>query len=450
MNTLKRTSIVQCLLLFCLGVISHRLLNELIRTEILMIALIGICILCTRFPRFTLVAAFTLGVVWVNLVSSLLLVQSIPDNLQKQDVLIIGNVVSPPVKYSGYTRFDFLIEEIQYQGQSYTRQRKARLKVYHDMQGIEVDQKWQFIARLKHPHSLQNPGSRFNYETYLFENRIRVTGYVRNESENRMLNEGSRILSIAKIRGDISQYINQNFVQYPHRNVLSALIVGIRSNLDDTDWTVLQNTGTIHLVAISGLHIGLVSGLIMGIVAFVWRFAMVLHNRISAATLSVVFGVLSGTGYAFLAGMTIPTRRALVMLSVMAVILILRRKATAFETLVLVLTVVIVIDPLSPLSTGFWLSFGAVSIIVVSVFRLTSTDLISKNIRVVQLSKWLVVQLALSFGLAPLLLLIFNQISLVSPIANLIAIPVIGFVVVPLGLSGLLLQLSGFANYGGA
>ena len=135
------------------GVISHRLLNELIRTEILMIALIGICILCTRFPRFTLVAAFTLGVVWVNLVSSLLLVQSIPDNLQKQDVLIIGNVVSPPVKYSGYTRFDFLIEEIQYQGQSYTRQRKARLKVYHDMQGIEVDQKWQFIARLKHPHS---------------------------------------------------------------------------------------------------------------------------------------------------------------------------------------------------------------------------------------------------------------------------------------------------------
>ena len=439
------------LLVFSSAVICHRFFDALMPlwlTLALFAGAILFCVLATYWNNVAhLILVFVLAISWVNFTATKLLNSTIDTVLERQDVVISGQIVGVPLQTPHYSRFDFVADTLTWKGKFYDPPAKIRLKAYHNLKMFKGNQAWQFTVRLKRAHGYQNPGSRFNYETYLFSKRIRATGYVRNKASNRLISPNLHAYSIAKFRARVTSFIHNKLQDDPHHGILTALIVGVRSTMSDADWRILQNTGTIHLVAISGLHIGLVYGLVMWLVARIWRLTGQLQTRIPAQTVAVIAGLVAGLGYALLAGMTIPTQRAVIMLSVVATSVLFRRNPSSFELLLVALAAVLLADPLTPLASGFWLSFCAVAVIICCLTKHNSnrnthpenTSLLPKKT-----IRCLSIQLGLSFGMAPLLLLLFHQLSLVAPLANVLAIPVIGIVVVPMALFGLCLFALGF------
>lgn len=432
------------LLALSAGIITHRFLNELLPDWILAISIIASLLISIYFNPLKVLLLFLIGLLWTNLIAGNLLEKTIDRELEKQDVVVSGKIIGVPISRPRYKRFDFFVDSLEYSGKNFPSPGRIRLKTYYNLEDFKAGQRWQFTVRLKKARGFQNPGSRFNYETYLFEHRIRATGYVREEMTNKLLSTQNRY-SIPGFRERVSEFINLHLGEHPTHGILTALVVGIRGSMDDDSWRVLQNTGTIHLVAISGLHIGLISGLVMWFASRVWRLTGNVQLKLPALTMGVMAGLVAGCSYAVLAGMTIPTRRAVVMLSAVVVSLLLRRKPIVYELLIVVLTAVLLIDPLTPLANGFWLSFGAVAVIIFCVSRTSRQPGMGWAVGQ-KIKAWISIQLFLGLGLAPLLLIIFNQVSVVAPLANLIAIPVIGFLVVPLALFALFVFAVGAEN----
>lgn len=435
------------------------------------------------------VVALVLGFCWANWVASAVLNTVLPSELEKKDVVIFGQVIGVPKITQHSQRFEFKVEHLAWQGITYRSPGKIRLRIYRTQPRIRSGQYWQFTARLKQSRSFQNPGSRFNYETYLFQHRLRATGYVRAQPIPLQV-KTRQAYSVDAFRQRVANFIRTSLASSPRSGVITALVVGLRSDIQPSEWEVLQSTATIHLIAISGLHIGLVFGLVWLLGTWGWRFAGRLPLIIPAPRFGVIAGLLAGAGYALLAGMTIPTQRAVCMLTVVAIALFFQRKVFSSETLVIALTVVLAVNPLAPLADGLWLSFGAVLVLILGVVRTQSQHSSVANITTTlpnhqrtgwrlkigvvgqrlknwmaqclwcvpvwrlgrplkgiavgswrMIRPWVVVQIVLFIGMTPLLLTLFQQVSLVAPLANLIAVPVLGIIAVPLSLLGLMLYM---------
>jgi competence protein ComEC len=207
------------------------------------------------------------------------------------------------------------------------------------------------------------------------------------------------------------------------------LALGLRSDLDEHQWRVLRRTGTAHLVAISGLHVSLVAGLGFSLGRWLWsgfyRGLLVVPAQRNGGGSAVGFAVC----YAALAGFSIPTQRAALMVTVVMAGLILGRRWAPSSLLAAALLVVLLLDPLAVLAIGFWMSFAAVAVIVFVVAGPAPTTSPSLYASIRQLLK---IQMAVSFGLAPITLLFFHEQSLVSPLANMLAVWWVSTLVVPL------------------
>jgi len=175
----------------------------------------------------------------------------------------------------------------------------------------------------------------------------------------------------------------------------------------------------------------MVAGLGFGAVLFGWRRVSALALRFPAQKAAAIAGLVVAFGYALLSGYEVPAQRTVYMLAVVAGTLLLGVRISALDILAAALLVVLVLDPWAVMSAGFWLSFGAVALIMyVSRGRLAPPG---------WLENWARIQWAITIGLVPLLIVLFQQVSIVSPIANAIAIPLVSLVVVPLTLLGLVL-----------
>ena len=191
-------------------------------------------------------------------------------------------------------------------------------------------------------------------------------------------------------------------------------------------WTLFRQTGTSHLFSVSGLHITLFSGLVFGFVRWVWRRVPGLNLRIPARTAGVVLGLLAAAAYTALSGFGIPAQRTLLMLASAAAVALLDRTPTASRLLAAALIVVVLNDPWAAHAPGFWLSFGAVAaLLFADMGRLRALPMVWQ---------WIRAQWAITLALTPLLLTLFQEVSLVSPLANTVAIPLISLLAVPLSL----------------
>ncbi len=466
------------LLMFCGGVIATRFFAQLPAAGLLGGGLLGLAamqVAAARLPwrrwvgppmaaavrrcghGLKLGLAWALGVSWASWVAAAALQVVLPPMLEKKDVVVVGQVVGVPTARDGTQRFDFAVDALQWQGGMYPFAGKIRLKMYREQPPIRPGERWRFTARLKQARGYQNPGAGFGYETHLFHHRLRATGYVRAAPMPLLL--AARRHSVTALRARLAGFIQHTLGSRPRAGLVAALTVGVRNDMRPADWEVLIKTGTIHLVAISGLHIGLVAGLALALGTLGWRFAGALPAAMPAPKIGVLVGAMAGLGYALLAGMTIPTQRAVCMLMVIAVAMFFQRRALGFETLLLALTAVLVADPLAPLAGGFWLSFGAVAVLMVAAARArrehpaadSSASAYAPRAWYTQpaqrlgrtMAAWSAVQGALFVGMAPLLLILFQRLSLVAPLANLVAIPVVCLAAVPLALLGLLLFMLG-------
>jgi len=216
----------------------------------------------------------------------------------------------------------------------------------------------------------------------------------------------------------------------PMKGIIIALAMGERQGIDSEQWRALTRTGTSHLVAISGLHIGLAAGGCYWVALFVWSRLGRLPLWLPAQQTAALAGLIGAFAYAALAGFSLPTQRALIMVGIGMAGIMSRNGYGAGQTLALALLVVLIYDPLSVMSPGFWLSFGAVAAILISVrHRTRSTAL---------WWRWGRIHVLLAIGLTPILAYFFQIVPTYAPLANLFAVPWVAFVVVPLTLSGVI------------
>jgi competence protein ComEC len=298
---------------------------------------------------------------------------------------------------------------------------------------VRSGEAWRFTVRLKRPHGNLNPQG-FDYEAWLLERGIRATGYVRPRAENQPERLVDRDLSprywVDETREALRDRYRANLGDAPFAGILIALAIGDQQAIDPALWQVFAKTGITHLMSISGLHVTMLAGLAYGAMNWLWRRSSRLPLYLPAPQAAAIAGFLAAFAYSLLAGFAVPAQRTLYMLGVVALSLLLRRELAASRILAVALLLVLLLDPWAVLAAGFWLSFGAVALL----FYVGSGRL--GNVH--WLRDWGRAQWAVTIGMLPALLALFQQFSLVSPLANAVAIPVVSFAVTPLALAGAL------------
>lgn len=389
-------------------------------------------------PRLWVLIVMALGVFWVQCIAYWQLSDPLPESLEGKDLIIRGVVSSIPHADFRRTRFQFDVLELMDSTQPSNPPsfpQRLLLNWYNNAPELLAGDLWQLQVRLKRPHGFMNPGG-FDYEGWLFRQGIAATGYVRHktrskqESVNRKLQRRVAGYGIIRMRQSLLVAIQSALGGQDFAGIITALSIGYRQQLTQDHWRTLSRTGTNHLMAISGLHVGLVSGLMFFLFRWLWSLSAIAATWLPAPKAGALAGLLAALIYALLAGFAVPTQRALVMIAVVMVAIILQRAIKASQVLAAAMLFVLVWDPLSVLDTGFWLSFLAVAMLLIGMSgRLSTTGL---------WWKWGRAQWVVFVGLGPILWFYFNQFSLVSPIANVIAIPWVSLVTVPLSLLGAL------------
>ncbi|MGZ8189604.1 MAG: DNA internalization-related competence protein ComEC/Rec2 [Methylococcaceae bacterium] len=367
---------------------------------------------------------FVLGVLWAILFAMIRLSDQLPESLEGVDVMVKGVIAGLPEQDDKRVRFDFIVSDSKERLPA-----KLRLSWYYPDQAVKAGQHWSFTMKLKRPHGTINPGG-FDYERWLFTQGIGATGTVRPYPKPVLLGRDPAWINISVWRQTISDQLSQLLSNSGNLALIKALAIGDGSSITQQQWDVFRKTGTTHLVVISGSHIGLVAGLVYFLALKIWSWTGLL--RWSPQKVAAIASLLAGIFYAELAGFSVPTQRSVVMLAIVMLAIILQRNVRPFNTLAIAMFAVLAFDPLAVLSAGFWLSFLAVGIIVYSVAgRLGKPNYFHGAIKI----NWVT-----SIGLSPLLLFFFQQVSIISPLANLIAVPVISFLIVPLSLISIMVM----------
>ena len=359
-----------------------------------------------------------------------------------REMALTGVIAALPQRFERGERFTFDVEAAQAPAASVPQ--RIVLAWYHGWEqdyagesdeqdgaarGVRPGQRWRFTVRLKRPHGNANPHG-FDYEAWLLERNIRATGSIRGEGQRLDDFVGRPAYAVERLRDAVRSRFLRTLADAPYLGVLIALAIGDQRAIASDQWTVFNRTGITHLMSISGLHVTMVAALGALLVDGLWRRSRRLLLWRPAAQAAVVAAWLAALAYALLAGFEVPAQRTFYMLTVVAAALLSGKNIGVSRTVLLSLLAVLLIDPWAVLAIGFWLSFGAVALLLmVGSSRLIA----SRGVRA-SLARWGAAQWAVSVGSLPLLLLFFQQFSLTSPLANALAIPVVSFVITPLAL----------------
>ena len=378
-------------------------------------------------------SAVALGFIWAAAFAQLRLADELPAAIEGRDIELTGVVAGLPQALERGVRFEFDVEHATpgvpprislawYRGRDEADEDDSSLIP------VRAGERWHFTVRLKRPHGNMNPHG-FDYEAWLFERGIRATGYVRPHSADRL---DSRVwrpaYAVEMLRETIRDRFRAALPDAPYAGILVALAIGDQHAIDAELWQTFARTGITHLMSISGLHVTMFAGLAYLLVNWLWRRSATLPLRLPAQHAAAVGGFLAAFCYCLLAGFAVPAQRTLYMLGVLAVARLSGRELAASRVLPLALLLVLLLDPWAVLAAGFWLSFGAVALL----FHIGSGRLGPVH----WLVEWGRAQWAVTLGMLPALLALFQQFSLVSPLANALAIPLVSFVITPLALLG--------------
>ncbi len=400
---------------------------------------------------FAAPAALAIGFLWAAGFAHLRLADRLHPELEGMDLDVVGVIASLPAFGERSLRFEFDVES-----SGHRLPGRILLAWYRSLPASGTDalpqllegsvhpgERWRFTVRLRRPHGQLNPHG-FDYEAWLLERGIGATGYVRPRSQPLRL--GARNGPFDRIelaREAVRDRFARVLGSTPAAGILAALAVGDQRSISNEEWRLFNRTGVTHLMSISGLHVTMISGLCAWLVAALWRRVPVLALRLPARKAAAPAAIVAAFGYALIAGFAVPAQRTFWMVTVVALALWSGRIVSASRTLALALGVVLALDPLAVLSAGFWLSFGAVALIFYAAGMPAPRPGRWPRVRQALQTQW-----AITLGLAPATLFLFAQVSVIGPLANAVAIPLVSAVITPLALLAALLPLESLAQLG--
>ena len=431
----SRTGLAVNGLCFALGVGLLQLFSRMPPLWPWALAALLLCAAAWRLRLLRPLAFGGLGLLWAQVNACHILCDPFPEHLVRQDLQVVGIVASLPEQRDWATRFLFQVQETSRGTQSLPFRGLVRLSWYRGAPPLLVGERRRLSVRLKSPHGLANPGG-FDYERWLFQQGIRATGYVRSAAGDGMLEPGPGAFLIDRWRQGLRDHLARVLGDSPATGFVQALVLGERSALTPGQWEVLTRTGTNHLIAISGLHVGLVATFLFFLFRWVWSRSARLVLLLAAPRAAALGALMGALAYSALAGFAVSTQRAIIMLAVVLGSVLFSRTTRPASGLALALVGVLILDPRAVLSYGFWLSFGAVAVL----FHALGSRLPSRGLW----SRWGNAQWAVALGLLPMLLLLFGRASLIAPLVNLVAVPLFGLVLLPLTLvSAFISQIPG-------
>ena len=381
-----------------------------------------------RAPPWVWCLPFALAAfAWTAWRADLAMGARLPHALEKQDILVTGTVTGLPQTQDGATRFDFVIDSARFEQRALPVRGHVRLSWYASRRqappAIAPCTTWRLRVRMKRPHGLVNPGG-MDFERSALQKGIIATGYVREDPGNALVAQGA---CVDGVRARIANAIEAALPNDAHAaRLLRALSVGDERALNEHDWQVVRATGIAHLIAISGFHVGLAAVFGALLVRLGWWLFPVLGLRLARSMAEAAVAFPAALAYGALAGFGLPTTRTLLMIAVVAGWRLLRRGGGFGEGFGLALAAILIVDPLSVLSAGFWLSFAGVALLAWTLARDAGWRGHLKEIGLAPL--------LMTLALLPLTIWFFGQASLIAPLANLVAVPFVSFVIVPIDL----------------
>lgn len=388
------------------------------------------------FSAFSLFSSGILfGICWVSLHASYRLAQQIPSPENLAAHIIKGQVDSIPVIYPDYCQFQVKVTSSE---SAVLIGKKLLLKDYQksytnndrNFCHYQLGQTWSLTVKLKPIHGPINQAG-FDYEFYMFERGIDGKGYIK---------QGKKLIKTHDVSiNAFRQKIYNELTVFDNAGILQALVIGEKTTISKGSRDVLQSLGLSHLVAISGLHISIIAGVIFWITrkSLGWIVVLSKSRLINPFKLALLVSCLVALLYSALADFSLPTVRALVMWCSVAGFVLFHRNAALWSGLTYALLLILMLDPLSVLSAGFWMSFIAVVVISMVLFGRINT----KKSWLGQLQKLIKLQVFITVILALVSLLVFGKASLLGVIANIIVIPIFSLLILPLVLIGILLLM---------
>lgn len=403
------------MLALAVGLLTLRFLPWLPPTSVvLLLVALGLLALPTRgYP----LAFFCLGLGWACVSAQWALDDRLAPELDDRTLWLEGKVVGLPELHPDVVRFQLA----DAQASKARLPRVLRLS-WNNPPAVHTGERWRLAVQLRSPYGSVNPQG-FDYEAWLLAQRIGAVGSVK---------AGSRLQPASGMAG-WRDGLRERLLAvdaFGRQGVLAALVLGDGSGLTRQDWQLLQATGTVHLLVISGQHIALLAGAIYLLMAGLARLGW-WPQALPWLPCACLLSLLAAIGYGLLAGFEVPVQRACVMVALVLLWRLRFRHLGAFLPFLLALNAVLLVEPLASLQAGFWLSFAAVGwLILLFAGRLGAWS---------WWRSWGRVQWGMALGLLPLMLVLGLPVSFSAPLANLLAEPWLSLLVLPLALLGSLL-----------
>ena len=416
--------------LFLIGVLIFQTFSTL-PSLIWLLALPIIVAIMVYFPRARSICMVLLGLFWAFIAANQLLLPKLDASLEGQDIELIGDIQELTHNHPGYTKFILNVHSANWQNQSVEIPRKLVLSWYSNWQVLKRNQYCELTVRLKRHWRYANSGST-DIEKSMFLNAVGARGYVRAghcEAE----------IEVSNVNTSLRSYLIQKYEsiehQFRNKEMMLALTFGERGQLSDQQWNNLRETGTVHLVAISGLHLSIISAFVFMCMNYLLKHSVFICDRFPACKIAALSAIIMAVLYAYLADFTLPTQRALVMVSVALMAVYFGIPIASHVVFAVALFAILIMDPHAVLTASFWMSFTAVFfILLINKYSAPEESNLSKTLKV---------QVYLGLALLPISFWVFQTGSIIAPLVNLLAVPYVSLLVLPFLL---LAQLLFFLN----